>query len=188
MIKAQKRLAPETRREQLIAAAIACYGELGVERAGHGDIAKKTGVSTATVFNYLGSRESLTESVFETVYDVFRNMFDTLPEPGQTPQKYIQNLAISYDFLVEQHPDIVKVVLNWSASFGGTVRPQYLEFQEWVLSGIQERLHRANSDKSHARIVLAAAYAYASMKLDNTPDDIMTRFVERVIEAIVSDV
>jgi len=78
---------------------------------------------------------------------------------------------ISYDFLVEQHPDIVKVVLNWSASFGGTVRPQYLEFQEWVLSGIQERLHRANSDKSH-----------------NTPDDVMTRFVERVIEAIVSDV
>jgi len=80
MIKARKRLAPEARREQLIAAAIACYGELGVERAGHGDIAKKTGVSTATVFNYLGSRESLTESVFETVYDVFRNMFDTLPD------------------------------------------------------------------------------------------------------------
>jgi len=84
-------------------------------------------------------------------YDVFRNMFDTLPEPGQTPQQYIQNLAISYNFLVEQHPDIVKVVLNWSASFGGTVRPQYLEFQDWVLSGIQDRLHRANSDKGIGR-------------------------------------
>jgi len=70
-----KRLTPEARRKQLMDAAIACYGEMGVERAGHGDIAKRVGVSTATVFNYFGTRESLTEAVFENVYDVFRDMF-----------------------------------------------------------------------------------------------------------------
>lgn len=184
MTQLRKRLSPEARREQLIDAAIACYGELGVERAGHGDIAKRAGVSTATVFNYFGTRESLTESVFNAAYDVFRDMFSTMPKPGQTPQQHIQNLAISYNFLVDQHPDILKVVLNWSASFGGGVRPQYLEFQDWVLNGIQIRLHEANADRSDARVVLAAAYSYASMKLDNTPDDVMARFVARIIKAI----
>lgn len=184
MTRARKRLSPEDRRKQLIEAAIACYGELGVERAGHGDIAKRADVSTATVFNYFGTRESLTESVFAAVYDVFRTMFATLPEPGQTPQQHIQNLAISYNFLVDQHPDILKVVLNWSASFGEGVRPQYLEFQDWVLSGIQNRLHKANEDRSDARVVLAAAYSYTAMKLDNTPDEVMARFVARIIKAL----
>lgn len=184
MTTLRKRLSPEERREQLINAAIACYSELGVERAGHGDVAKLAGVSTATVFNYFGTREILTETVFAAVYDVFTNMFSTMPEPGQTPQQHIQNLAISYNFLVDQHPDILKVVLNWSASFGAGVRPQYLEFQEWVLNGIQTRLHQANQDRSDARVVLAAAYSYASMKLDNTPDEVMARFVARIIKAI----
>lgn len=184
MTRTGKRLSPEARRKQLIVAAIACYGELGVERAGHGDIAKRVHVSTATVFNYFGTRESLTESVFAAVYDAFKDMFSTMPNPGETPEQHIQNLAVTYTFLIDQHPDILKVVLNWSASFGASVRPQYLDFQDWVLDGIQKRLHQANADRSDARIILAAAYTYAAMKLDNTPDEVMARFVARIIKAI----
>jgi len=184
MTQLRKRLTPEARREQLIAAAIVCYGELGVERAGHGDIAKRAGVSTATVFNYFGTRESLTESVFRVVYDVFKEMFSIMPPVGATPQEHIQNMANNYDFLVDQHPDIVKVILNWSSSFGQGVRPQYLEFQDWALDGIQNRLHETHSDRSNARIILATAYSYALMKLDHTPDDILERFVSRIVKAI----
>ena len=184
MTHIRKRLTPKARREQLIDAAIACYGELGVERAGHGDIAKRAGVSTATVFNYFKTRESLTESVFEAVYDVFKEMFSTIPKPGKTPQEHAQNLAISYNFLIGQHRDILKVVLNWSASFGGSVRPQYLEFQDWVLNIVQKRLHQANADRSDARLVLAAAYTYTAMKLDDTPDEVMALFLARIMKAI----
>lgn len=184
MTRTGKRLSPEARREQLIDAAIACYGELGVERAGHGDIAKRVNVSTATVFNYFGTRESLTESVFTAVYDVFRDMFSTIPHPGGTAEQHIQSLAVSYDFLIDQHPDVSKVVLNWSASFGATVRPQYLDFQDWVLHGIQRRLHQPSADRSDARMVLAAAYSYAAMRLDNTPDEVMARFVARIVKAV----
>jgi len=165
--------------------AIACYGEMGVERAGHGDIAKRAGVSTATVFNYFGTRENLTEAVFERVYDVFKDMFEARPEPDATPQERLQHMANSYALLVQTYPDVLKVALNWSSSFGDSVRPQYLEFQNWLLDGIQQRLPEDMPDKSDARIILAAAYNYARMKLDQTPDDVLVRFVDRIVKVLV---
>lgn len=181
---AGRRLTPEARRKQLMDAAIACYGELGVERAGHGDIAKRVGVSTATVFNYFRTREDLTEAVFENVYDVFKDMFEDMPAPDATPQERIQHMANGYALLVQTYPDVLKVTLNWSCSFGNSVRPEYLEFQKWILHGIQQRLPQETPDFSDARIILATAYNYARMKLDNTPDEILDRFVARIIMAI----
>jgi len=180
----RKRLTPEARREQLLNAAIICYGEMGVERAGHGDIAKRVGVSTATVFNYFGTRENLTEAVFENVYDVFKAMFADMPDPNLTHQQRLQHMANAYALLVRKYPDVLKVALNWSSSFGDGVRPQYLEFQKWLLDGIQQRLPEGTPDMSDARIILATAYNYARMKLDNTPDEVLERFVARIVMAI----
>jgi len=176
-----KRLTPQARRKQLLDAAIACYGEMGVERAGHGDIAKRVDVSTATVFNYFGTRESLTEAVFENIYDVFKGVFADLPSVDATPQERMKHMANGYALLVRKYPDVVKVALNWSSSFGNSVRPQYLEFQEWLLEGIQQRLPEGRPDYSDARIILAMAYNYARMKLDNTPDEVLERFVARFL-------
>jgi len=181
MTVTKRRLKRDARREQLLRVAITCYGEFGVERAGHGDIAKRACVSTATVFNYFATREKLTEAVFQAVHDTFLDMFSEHPPVNATPQARIQHLADSFATLVQQQPDILKVTLNWSCSFGQSVRPQYLEFQKWLLDGIQVRLHEGETDHSDARIILATAYNYARMKLDNTPDDILKRFVNRII-------
>lgn len=176
-----KRLTPEARRKQLMAAAMACYGEMGVERAGHGDVAKRVGVSTATIFNYFGTRENLTQAVFDRVYDVFKELFADLPDPEATPQERIQHMANRYALLVQNYPDVLKVTLNWSSSFGQGVRPQYLQFQAWLLKGIQNRLPEGRPDLSDARIILATAYNYARMKLDNTPDEVLESFVARIV-------
>jgi len=69
-------------------------------------------------------------------------------------------------------------------SFGNSVRPQYLEFQKWLLDGIQERLPEDTPDLSDARIILATAYNYARMKLDHTPDEVLERFVARIVMAM----
>lgn len=167
-----------------MAAAIYCYGDMGVMRAGHGDVAKRAGVSTATVFNYYPTREALTEAVFSEVYSVFSKMFDNFPNVSRPATEQVKIMAQAYDFLVEKHPDLLKVVLNWSTSFGPGVRPPYLKFQDWVLNGIQTRMQSNKDDRTEARIILATAYSYARMKLDNTSEDIMSRFVDRIVEAI----
>lgn len=184
-VQSHKRLTPEARRQQLMDAAIVCYGELGVERAGHGDIAKRVGVSTATVFNYFGTRENLTEAVFARVYEIFRNMFADLPAPDLTSVERMEHMTESYALLVQTYPDVVKVALNWSSAFGDSVRPQYLEFQDWILDGIQQRLPENRPDLSDARIILATAYNYARMKLDHTPEDVLERFVDRIVKVLV---
>jgi len=185
MTYSTKRLPPDARREQLTKAAIACYAELGVERAGHGDIAKLADVSTPTVFNYFSTRDVLTNAVFDEVYKVFEAMFQSLPEPSLSTENQIENLTKSYDFLIEQHPDILKLVLNWSSSFGENVRPQYLEFQDWLLENIQTRLNKLELDESISRTVLATAYTYALMKLDETPESVLESYVERVAKGSV---
>lgn len=135
----QKRLSPEQRREQLLACAMMSYAELGVMRAGHGDVAKCADVSTATVFNYFPTRQALTQAVFQEVYNVFDKMFDAFPiRPEHTGS--VGFLSAAYEFLVHEHPDVAKVILNWSASFNDEVRPAFLKFQSWVLAGIHTRL------------------------------------------------
>ena len=57
-----KRLSPEERRVQLPETAMDVFAKMGIERAGHGDIAKRADVSTPTVFNYFPTRALLVES------------------------------------------------------------------------------------------------------------------------------
>lgn len=180
MPKTAKRLSQAARREQLLSAAIACYAELGVERAGHGDIAKRVGVSTATVFNYFETREVLTQAVFDAAYAVFEQMFNDLPPPSLSTTEQVKNLSKSYESLVQQHPDILKLILNWSSSFGQSVRPQYLEFQAWVLGRIEARANKLNVDESVARTILATAYTYSQMKMDNTPEHVLESYLNGI--------
>ncbi len=176
----QKRLSPEDRREQLLACAMMCYADLGVMRAGHGDVAKRANVSTATVFNYFPTRQALTQAVFQEVYNVFDKMFDIFP----IRPKYrgsVGFMSAAFEFLVSEHPDVAKVILNWSATFSDEVRPAFLKFQSWVLSGIHTRLDPPRENMSDARIIMASAFQYSRMKLDDMDQEILDRFVERLL-------
>jgi len=63
----RRRYTPEQRRSQLVKVAIETFADKGIERAGHGDIAKRAGVSTATVFNYFPTKDALTLDVLKEI-------------------------------------------------------------------------------------------------------------------------
>lgn len=187
----RERLSPEQRREQLLRAALTAYAQHGVERAGHGDIAKLTSASTATVFNYFPSRDALTEAV---LYHVSQAVFDTMAmskdKPDRPAIEILSELLTGFNSLIENNPDIVKIMLNWSVSFGPSVRPQYLIFQDQVLT----RLHHAlggvitgrAGERAEARLIYAASISYATMKLDNSPDVVISEYVKRVFGIFTS--
>lgn len=184
--KKRERLSPEQRREQLIGAAVTAYSQQGVERAGHGDIAKLTSASTATVFNYFPTREALTEAVLDHVtaqlLDAISLTDDTMP---RSAAEVLAALLLRFNALIEDEPDIIKVMLNWSVSFSATVRPQYLVFQDNMLDLLQAAiggpLTGAEGERAEARLIHAAAISYATMKLDKTSDIVIGEFVNRVI-------
>lgn len=181
------RLSSIERRKQLLNCALSAYANLGVERAGHGDVAKLAGVSTATVFNYFATREILTDAVFSIIREKFLEVFRVLPGDNSSASEQVKKLAHTYSDFTEAQTDLIKVMLNWSVAFGPDVRRQFLDFQDQMLTIITNSLHgdsKGSKDRSDARLILAAADMFAQMKLDNTDEDTIGRFVERVANAL----
>ncbi len=180
-----KRLRSSDRQNQLLKMALKAYAKLGVERAGHGDVAKLAGVSTATVFKYFPTRTALTNAVLNHIKCRINDLFKELPSDLLSPADHITLLANTYVQLVSENEDLIKVYLNWTVSYGPEVRPLYLAFQENILNFIHHRLTVDDGDRSDARLILAAAHSYAAMKLDHTSDEILKRFIERVRKAFL---
>ena len=184
--KKRRRLSPEDRRDQLLNAAIRAYAEQGVERAGHGDIAKLTNASTATVFNYFPTREALTDAVLKSASERLFAAIDTpILEAERKPSAVLTELLAGLDQLIEREPEIIKVLLNWSVSFGPSVRPQYINFLDQVLTflhvAIGGSMNSQDKDRAEARLIYAAGISYATMKLDKTSAAAIDEFIDRLI-------
>lgn len=184
--KKRKRLSPEDRREQLLEAAVAAYATQGVERAGHGDVAKLTNASTATVFNYFPTREALTDAVLKHASE---RLFLAIDIPHSETQRkssvVLGELLAGLDQFIEREPNAIKVLLNWSVSFGASVRPQYIAHLDRVLTflhfAVGKDIKGHHGERAEARLIYAAAISYATMKLDKSPDAVINEFVKRVI-------
>jgi len=156
------------------------FAKDGLERAGHGDIAKLAGVSTATVFNYFPTREDLVEAVLNHIRGQLRSMFNLMGDGIMG----IDVMIGGFNLLIESQPNLVKTFLRWSVAFGDSNRAAFLDFQEELLNEISARLKNPQKDRSEARIILGAADMYALMKLDNTPEDVIARFIERLLTVL----
>lgn len=62
-----RRLEPEARREQILAAAIAYFAEVGFGGTTR-DLAQRAGVTQALLYRYFDSKAALTDAVFERVF------------------------------------------------------------------------------------------------------------------------
>ncbi len=182
--KSRQRLSPEQRRSQLINLAMQVFAKDGLERAGHGDIAKLASVSTATVFNYFPTREDLVEAVLEEIRVHIRTMFNNLGTAKAENAIGVRVMVAGFDQLINTQPDLVKVFLRWSVAFGHDIREAYLNFQEELLDSVSSRLMNAGPDRSDGRIILGSAHMYALMRLDRTSDDVTERFIERLLSVL----
>ena len=169
---------------QLIEMAMQVFAKDGLERAGHGDIAKLANVSTATVFNYFPTREDLVEAVLEEMRTHIRTMFERLGTVKAENSIGVRAMVAGFDQLITTQPDLIKVFLRWSVAFGHNIREAYLDFQEELLDSVSSRLINAGPDRSDARIILGSAQMYALMRLDRTSDDVTERFIERLLSVL----
>lgn len=184
MTQSRQRLDPQARRRQLIDVAMQVFAKDGLERAGHGDIAKLANVSTATVFNYFPTREDLVDAVLEEIRGQIRAMFAAMGETKAETAMGVRVMVAAFDHLIQTRPDMVKVFLRWEVAFGHYIRKTYLAFQDEVLDAIHKRLINSPSDRSDARIILGSAHLYSQMRLDGTADEVTERFVERLLSVL----
>jgi TetR/AcrR family hemagglutinin/protease transcriptional regulator len=182
----RNRLSPEARRHQLVETAIETFADMGIERTGHGDIAKRAGVSTATVFNYFPTREVLTQDVLNEIEAQIIEMFETLPEAGNDARTQILSMAGAYEKMIEDRPATLKAYLSWSVSFNPDLRPQYLATQNHIFELIKMTLPAPLNNDTDALIVHNAANMMAIMKFDDIPRNVMLGFIQRLIDALLA--
>ena len=181
------RLSPEERRAQLLDVAIDVFAEMGIERAGHADIAKRAKVSTATVFNYFPSRPDLVASVLATIEAMVEGMFAGLPAPSDDPQERFLQLAVAYQGLIIEEPACAKTFLKWGVSFDPDIRPDYLAFQARLLDRLAAYFPEEDDPQTQARIILGAANMLAIMAFDGTPPEQLVLYAQRVAKTLTPD-
>lgn len=177
----RKRLSPEERKRQLLQIGIKVFVELGLEGAGHANIAKVANVSTATVFNYFPTRQILTQSLISEIKLAmtrgFEDMLTGWDYENSSPKARLYHIAESYDQLLIEQPNVFKAFLMWGVSFNADLRREYLEFQDETLSRFEGVMGSVLRNKGHARVLFGAANTLAMMRFDNYPAEELTAYV-----------
>lgn len=187
-IALRKRLSPEARRAQLLDTAIDVFAEMGLERAGHGDIAKRAGVSTPTVFNYFPTRDALVSAVLVQMDVFIDDMFNRVPKQADNRRHRILQLAGVFQNMVAEQPNAAKLLLKWGVSFDPDIRPAYLDFQSRMIDRMVAILPDNPSDiaqaRAEARILYGASNLFAAMAFDNFRPEEMINFVGRIADVL----
>jgi len=179
--KTRRRLSPEERRKQLLHVGLKVFANLGLEGAGHANIANAANVSTATVFNYFPTRAILTQELIWEIKAILNAEFKTMIESwdfaNSSPESRIYHMAQSYNKIIDERPDVFKAFLMWSVSFNKDLRGEFLEFQSSILKRLEKLMGDSIRHKGHARVLFGAANTLAMMRFDNYPVEDLTDYV-----------
>lgn len=112
MTRTGTRLRPEERTAELVGAARALLAEVGYERFLPTEVARRCGVSEATVYRYFPTRQALLVRAAETWFD---EILDAL-EPGVVAHegtyeqlRYVVRYAVE---VVRREPTLTRYILN----------------------------------------------------------------------------
>ena len=112
MTRSGARLRPDERIAELVAASRALLAEVGYERFLPAEVARRCGVSEATVYRYFPTRRELLVRVAETWFDEILVAL----EPGVTQQegtyerlRYVVRYAVE---VVRREPTLTRYILN----------------------------------------------------------------------------
>jgi AcrR family transcriptional regulator len=103
---------PETRRDELLAAAEALFRENGVDRTAVSDIVKKAGVSQGTFYNYYQSKDEIFAAVLEHVSEHTVKEIQKTAERKDLDVTEKMGLISQQDFLMNRENDPLFDVLH----------------------------------------------------------------------------
>lgn len=165
-----------------MAHALELFGQEGLGRVGHGDIAKRAGVSTGTVFNYFPTIDDLNERVMDAVRLSTLAIFSgDQPPKGQSPILIFGRRLLD---IVDSHPDLSKIFLSWSHSYAEPFRAEFLSMKATVLGHIEASLSPRDNVAVDAQIIFGTGIMLAQMKIEGAGDEELNPVLARVANLI----
>lgn len=184
---------PEERRQQLLAAGLACVANKGIGATKHADLARACKISVPAVFSYFPNRDALVTSILG---EVGEQLFNQVIRPAQALPDPTERLAATAPLFADYAalaPDCVKVWLMWSMHFSPEVRAQYHEFEDQVIAALAEmvtagsnRRKVTDDDRDRARMIIASSAFLAKMVFDGVSEKRRDAFVQHVLEPLTA--
>jgi AcrR family transcriptional regulator len=103
-INSRNRATP-SRKRQIVEAALACFTELGIERAGMEDIRARSGASTGSIYHHFKSKEQLAAEVYLEGIRLYQDGFLPAMEEAPDARGGIRAVVRYHLRWAEDHPD-----------------------------------------------------------------------------------
>jgi TetR/AcrR family hemagglutinin/protease transcriptional regulator len=177
------RLAPEDRRAQLIAHALATFADHGIARATQAQVAARAGVSVSAVYSYFRTRPDLVTAALDAVEAAITEMVQhSLAEPAP-PREALTRLATATADMARNQPDIVRVWLDWSAGVRADTWPRFLLLQTRLHGLVESLLPPADpqSRKTAARLFVGCAHTLALMHFEQVDEPARQLFIDQMV-------
>jgi TetR/AcrR family hemagglutinin/protease transcriptional regulator len=185
------RMAPDRRREQLLAAALRLFAAKGFGPARHSDLAEEAGVAVPTVFHYFPTKGDL---VAAAVAEVQRFLLDEIVAPNfdeDAPAPIIiERILMAFCDAIDTHSDHVRVWLVWSVALHEGLWDSYLEFYRAALSRMQALVHLGKrqhtidpelDEEDAARVIVGLAHMIVQMKFSGGTREQVVRTVHSLV-------
>jgi TetR/AcrR family transcriptional regulator, hemagglutinin/protease regulatory protein len=189
----RRRLNPAARRAELLSTALAVFARRGIGRATHAEVAEESGCSLATAFVYFPTREDLVAAVLGEVERFYTEMMAVEHGRELPGQRAIRHYVDAFTDSVGKHPDYARVWLEWSTAIRDEIWPQYLAFQERIVSALSATIDRGKADGTiaadidddeAARLMIGAAHMLVQMKFSGQPDEKISHFAGTLVSAV----
>lgn len=193
---ARTRLAPQVRRAQLLECALAAFAEHGVARATHSHVAERAGVSVPAVHSYFRTRDDLVAAVLGEVESYLLDIVSSSLGGPKTVAEALKTLAVRFAAAARQHPDMIKVWLDWSTGVRADVWPQYMELLEKLHRIARRVFSRGKREgvlpaslnvKAAARLYLGGGHTLALMQFADTSESEVEALIALIVTSVMAE-
>ncbi|MFB5662777.1 TetR/AcrR family transcriptional regulator [Alteribacillus sp. HJP-4] len=139
MVKDQQLI--QRRREQMIKGAVHLFKQKGFHRTTTREIAKQSGFSIGTLYEYIGSKEDVLYLVCDSVYDEVRRRLEADMDMQQSGISRLRAMISSFFHIMNEMQDEVLVMYQEAKSLPKEALPYVLEKEEEMTAIFEGAIH-----------------------------------------------
>lgn len=134
------------RRAQIVKSAVQLFNEKGYHKATTRELAKASGFSIGTLYEYIGSKEDILYLVCDSVYDEVMSKWEKLLNSRLQGLERLEQVIEAYFRVVDDLQDEVLVMYQESKSLSGEALTYVLEKEIKMKEMFEAELGRARSE------------------------------------------
>ncbi len=186
--KARRACVTAMMKDTIFEAASSLLDQHGVGALTMGEVARKVGLSTGSLYNYFQDKDDLLQFFYgRLVEPCLQAMKEVAATDLPAPQKLEGILRTSLDYAVK-HKALLRLLagMDYESQIRKETRPRVLEVLATIFEqGIKEGSFRAHNPTHTSRMLLGCLSELFDMQASGASDEDVNMFAEMLIDAVL---